>query len=189
MIEFVAGLVIFFGVHSVSIFAISFRNRMAEKNEILWKAIYSLISLVGLVLLIKGYGEYRLSATILYVSPIWLKHIAALLLAPFFIFMLAPYFPSAINKKIKHPQLVGVKIWAMAHLMVNGSSADLILFGAFLFWAVADRISVKRRPVRDIPHIPENKGNIFITIITGLVLYVVFAMWLHEPLIGVRPFG
>jgi uncharacterized membrane protein len=189
MIELIAGLVVFFSIHSISIFAMPFRNRMAEKNEMLWKAFYSLVSLVGLVLLIRGYGEYRLSAPILYMPPMWLKHIAALLMVPFFIFMLAPYFPSAINKKIKHPQLIGVKLWAMAHLLVNGSSADLILFGAFLFWAVTDRISVKRRPVRDVPHIPENKGNIFITIIAGLMLYVVFALWLHGPLIGVRPFG
>ncbi len=102
--------------------------------------------------------------------------------------MIAPYFPGKINEIIKHPQLTAVKLWATAHLLVNGSSADLILFGSFLAWAVAERISMKRRPVREVPHRPASVANTMITIITGIALYIVFAIWLHEPLIGVRAF-
>ncbi|NNE36682.1 MAG: NnrU family protein [Gammaproteobacteria bacterium] len=189
MVKLLIGLIVFIGIHSISIFALAFRNRMAETNQLLWKGSYSLISLIGLVLLIQGYGEYRLTAEVLYVTPLWLRHVSALLLVPFFILMLAPYFPSALNNKLKHPQLVAVKLWAVAHLLVNGSMADLILFGSFLAWAIADRISVKRRPVREVPHIPESRLNMIISIVGGLMLYVIFAIWLHGPLIGVRPFG
>jgi uncharacterized membrane protein len=142
-----------------------------------------------LVLLIRGYGDIRVSATIFYVPPLWLRHVAALLLLPVFILFIAPYFPSRINQVLKHPQLLAIKLWAMAHLLVNGSSADMMLFGAFLIWAVANRISVKRRPIREVPHIPESKLNFIIAIVTGLGLYVVFALWLHGPLIGVKPFS
>lgn len=189
MIKLIIGLIIFFGIHSSSIVALSFRNNMAEKNELMWKGSYSLISIIGLVLIIYGYADYRLTADIIYVSPLWLRHVSALLLMPFFILMLAPYFPSAINNKLKHPQLVAVKLWALAHLLVNGSVADIILFGSFLVWAVVDRVSVKRRPIREVPHIPESRLNIIICVLGGLLLYVIFAIWLHGSLIGVRPFG
>ena len=189
MIEFIAGLVLFFGIHSFSIYALPLRDRLAAKSEYAWKGIYSVVSLVGLVLLIRGYGDMRLSATVFYVSPMWLRHVSALLLLPVFILFIAPYFPSRINRVMKHPQLVAVKLWALAHLLVNGSSADLMLFGAFLIWAVVDRISVKRRPVREVPHIRESTANIVIVIVLGLGLYVAFALWLHGALIGVKPFG
>ncbi|NNE37365.1 MAG: NnrU family protein, partial [Gammaproteobacteria bacterium] len=131
MIELIAGIILFFGAHSISIFALPLRDQLALKNEYAWKGIYSLISLAGIVLMVRGYGEFRLTADILYVSPIWLRHLSALILLPFFIFMLAPYFPSVINRKLKHPQLVAIKLWAIAHLLVNGSVADIMLFGAF----------------------------------------------------------
>lgn len=189
MVQMIIGLVLFLGIHSISIFALPLRNRLAEKSEYGWKAVYSLVAIIGLVLVIHGYADARLTATIFYIPPMWLRHVAALLLLPVFILFIAPYFPSRINKVIKHPQLVSVKLWATAHLLVNGSSADLILFGSLLVWAVVDRISVKRRPVREVPHIPESKANLVIVVVMGLVLYVVFAMWLHGMLIGVKPFG
>jgi uncharacterized membrane protein len=189
MTEFIIGVILFFGIHSVSIFALSYRNRFAEKNEYVWKVIYSLVSIVGLILLVRGYGDIRISATVFYVSPTWMRHVAAILLLPVFVFLIAPYFPSRINKVIKHPQLVAIKLWAMAHLLVNGSSADLLLFGAFLFWVVVNRISVKRRPIREVPHMPESKINFVIVVVFGIGLYLVFALFLHGPLIGVKPFG
>jgi len=185
----IVGLLIFLGIHSISIFALPLRNRLAAKGGYGWKAVYSIVSLVGLVLLIKGYGDYRLTAPVFYVSPLWLRHVAALLLLPVFVLLIAPYFPSKINRVIKNPQLTAVKLWATAHLLVNGSAADLILFGAFIAWAVADVISVKRRPLRAVPHLPESKANLIIVLVAGLGLYVAFTLWLHAMLIGVRPFG
>lgn len=188
MVQFILGLVLFFGTHLISVFALPLRDRLAAKNQLAWKVGYSIIALIGLVLLIRGYADIRLTATIIYVPPIWLRHVVALLLIPVFILFIAPYFPSRINKVVKHPQLLAVKIWASAHLLVNGSSADLMLFGAFLIWAVVTRISLKRRPYRAVPHIPASELNTVLVIVAGLILYAVFAMWLHLPLIGVRPF-
>ena len=188
MLEFIIGMILFFGIHSISIFALPLRDKFAANSEYGWKGFYSLIALIGLIFLIRGYGDIRLTATIFYIPPIWLRHVAALLLLPVFILFIAPYFPSRINKIIKHPQLLAVKLWATAHLLVNGSSADLMLFGAFLVWAVAVRISVKRRPLRTVPHVQESKANVGIVIVVGLILYVVFTLWLHEALIGVIPF-
>ena len=179
----------FFGIHSVSIAALPLRNRLAEKSEIGWKAFYSLISLAGLGLIIHGYADYRLMAPVYYVPPVWLRHMSALLLLPVFVLALAPYFPSRLNRMIKHPQVTAVKLWAMAHLLVNGSLADLILFGSFLVWAIVLRISLKHRPVRAVPHVPESRANAGIVIIAGLVIYAVFTQWLHVVLIGVKPFG
>lgn len=189
MVLLIVGLLVFLGIHSISIFDLPQRNRWAAKSEYGWKAVYSIVSLVGLVLLIKGYGDYRLTAPVLYVSPMWLRHVAALLLLPVFILLLAPYFPSKINEVIKNPQLTAVKLWATAHLLVNGSVADLILFGAFIVWAVADVISLKRRPKRAVPHMRESGSNLVIVLVAGLALYVAFTLWLHAMLIGVRPLG
>jgi len=188
MVQFILGLVLFFGTHLISVFALPLRDRLAGRNQLVWKLGYSIIALIGLILLIRGYGEIRLTASIFYIPPIWLRHVVALLLIPVFILFIAPYFPSRINKIIKHPQLLAVKLWAASHLLVNGSSADLMLFGAFLIWAVIVRISLKRRPVRPVPHIPASEMNTVLVIVAGFILYVVFAMWLHAPLIGVRPF-
>jgi uncharacterized membrane protein len=188
MVQYIIGLVLFFGIHSISVFALPLRDRLAARSEYGWKAVYSLISLAGLVLLIRGYGEFRLTAPVFYVPPVWLRHVAAFLLLPVFVLLIAPYFPSRLNRFIKHPQVTAVKLWATAHLLTNGSSADLILFGSFLFWAVMLRISFKRRPIREAPHVPESRANAAIVITAGLLLYLVFTMWLHEILIGVRPF-
>jgi len=185
----VLGIVLFLGMHSVSIAALPLRDRLAAKSELGWKAFYSLVSLVGIVLIVTGYGELRQSPTILYESPVWLRHVAALLLLPVFVLFLAPYFPGRIKSALGHPQLVAVKLWAVAHLLVNGILADLLLFGPFLVWAVADRISMKGRPARPLPGAPESKANDAIIVVGGLALYAAFVIWFHEMLIGVSPFG
>ena len=149
--------------------------------------MYSLISLVGIVLVVKGYAEFRQSAPIFYVAPMWLRHVAAALLLPTFVLLLAPYFPGRIKNAVKQPQLIAVKTWAIGHLLVNGSAADLLLFGAFLIWAVADVISMKRRSARPVPGAPESRANDFIVVVLGFGLYVATIIWLHEALIGVRP--
>ncbi len=183
------GLVLFLGMHSISIFAEGFRDRMAEKSEIGWKAAYSIVSLAGFVLIVQGYADARLEPTLLYTTPSWMAHVAALLLLPVFIFFFAPYFPGRIKTVTKHPQLIAAKLWAVSHLLVNGMLADVILFGAILAWAVADRISMKRRTTRSVPGMPETGViNDVILVVLGLGAYVVFAMWLHAAWIGVAPF-
>jgi uncharacterized membrane protein len=189
MVQLLLGIVLFFGMHSASILALPMRDRIAAKSELGWKVVYAVVSLAGIVLMVKGYSELRLNPTVLYVPPVWLRHVAALLMLPAFAFFIAPYFPGRIKTALKHPQLVAVKIWAVAHLLVNGTLADVLLFGSFLVWAVVDRTSLKRRPARALPGAPESGANDVIVVVVGLGLYVVFALWLHGPLIGVRPFG
>jgi uncharacterized membrane protein len=189
MLQLLLGIVLFFGVHSASIVALPLRDRLAARSENAWKAFYAVISLIGIVLIARGYSELRQTPTILYVAPVWLRHVASLLMLPAFAFFIASYFPGRIKNALKHPQLVAVKTWAVAHLLVNGTLADVLLFGSFLVWAVADRVSLKGRVSRPLPSAPESKSNDVIVIVVGLVLYVAFAFWLHEILFGMRPFA
>ena len=183
------GIVLFFGMHSVSIFALAWRDAVAAKNEWAWKGVYGIVSLVGIVLMAKGYAEMRETPVILYTPPVWMKHLAATLLLPTFVFFFASYLPGRISKALKHPQLVAVKLWALAHLFVNGTLGDVLLFGSFLAWAVIDRISMKKRPQRPLPAAPASALNDVILVIVGFGLYGIFAFHAHEWLIGVAPFG
>lgn len=189
MLELLLGIVLFFGMHSASIVALPIRDKMATRSENTWKVIYALISLAGIVLMARGYADLRQTPTVLYTPPVWLRHAAALLMLPVFAFFVAPYFPGRIKTALKHPQLVAVKTWAVAHLLVNGTLADVLLFGSFLIWAVVDRISLKGRPQRPLPGAPESARNDVIVIVVGIVLYVAFAFWAHEVLFGIRPFA
>ncbi len=189
MIQLVLGLVLFLGVHSASIFALEFRDRMAAKNEWRWKGLYALVSVIGFVLIVRGYGEWRQAPMILYSPPVFLRHIAALIMLPAFICLIAPYFPGRIKTALKHPQLVAVKLWAVAHLLANGTLGDVLLFGSFLVWAVLDRISMNRRAQRPLPGLPESGLNDVIVVIVGLGLYGAFIFGLHTWLIGVPPLG
>jgi len=188
MTTMLLGLLLFFGIHSIAIVALPLRDRLAAKSEIGWKAIFGIVSLIGIVLIAQGYAELRQAPVYLYVLPAWTRHVAALLILPAFILFLAPYFPGRIRSMFKQPQLIAVKTWAIAHLLVNGTLADVLLFGSFLVWAVADVISLKKRTTRPLLGAPASAANDPILIVVGLGLYVAFVLWLHEMLIGVRPF-
>jgi uncharacterized membrane protein len=184
----ILGLIIFLGIHSLSIVNEPLRNRMVQSvGEGAFKGIYSVIALVGLVLIVWGYGAARLDPVLLYSPPAWLRHLAMLLLLPVFPLLFAAYFPGRISRTLKHPMLVAVKLWAVAHLLANGMAHDVLLFGAFLAWAVVDRISLKRRTARDIPTLPAKPFNDLIAVVGGLAVYVLFVLWAHQWLFGVAP--
>ena len=184
------GLVLFIGVHSVSIVNPGWRERMvARLGEGQWKALYSIVAIIGLVLVIWGYGLARAEPVVLYTPPSWLKHLSFLLLIPVFPLLLATYLPGRIQAVTQHPMLAAVKLWALAHLLANGMLADVVLFGVFLAWAVADRISLKRRAPPSVPRLPAWKANDAIAVVAGLALYVAFVKPLHLWLIGVSPMG
>ena len=186
----ILGLLVFLGVHSTGIFAPAWRDRMAARlGEIPWKGLYSAASLVGFVLIVWGYGLARQDPVAIYAPPVWLRHLALLLMVPVFPLLLATYLPGRIQSTVKHPMLSAVKLWAFTHVLVNGNLADLILFGSFLAWAVADRISLKRRTPPPVPGAPPGKANDVIAIVGGLALYGAFVMVLHTWLIGVSPLG
>jgi uncharacterized membrane protein len=141
-----------------------------------------------LVVLIYGYGLARQSSVVLYTPPAAMRHIALLLMIPVFPLLLAAYMPGRIKSAAKHPFLLAIKLWALAHLLANGSLADVLLFGSFLAWAVFDRISVKRRVVQhNVPGAPPSKMNDVIAVVGGLAIYALFVVWAHQKLIGVSP--
>jgi uncharacterized membrane protein len=179
------GLAMFLGIHSIRIVYPSWREeRIAGMGEGRWRGIYSLISLIGLVLLVFGYAYAQPLAPVIYVAPFWLVHLTALLMAFSFIALMVFNFPAGkLKPMLKHPFLVAVKIWALAHLLVNGDLASLILFGAFLAWAVWDRVAVKRRGESLPP--PGPVINDLYAVAAGLLLWFVFVWKLHEWLIGV----
>jgi uncharacterized membrane protein len=185
-----AGMAIFFGVHSTAILAPAWRDRMAARlGETAWKGLYGVASIVGFVLMVKGFGLVRQMPTPLYAPPTWLRHIAALVMLPVFPLLLATYLPGRIKASVQHPMLTATKLWATAHLLANGMLHDVLLFGAFLAWAVADRISVKNRPARPLRTAPERRFNDLIAVVAGFALYVWFVAWAHLRLFGVSPMG
>jgi len=181
MTLFIIGLVLFLGIHSIAIVAPAWRDAQAARNPGAWKGLYAIISIAGFVLLIYGYGLAPPAAT---------RHIALLLMLPVFPLLLAAYLPGRIKAAAKHPMLLAVKLWALAHLLGNGTLVDMVLFGAFLAWAVLDRIAVKKRVVpRLTPGAPPSSMNDAIALVGGIALYVVFVLWAHRWLIGVSPLG
>lgn len=184
MLQLLIGIVLFFGMHSISIAAEPTRNRFAARSELGWKAFYGVVSLVGVILMVRGYSDLRQTPIFLYIPPVWLQQVATVLMLPVFVLFLAPYFPGKIKTVTKHPQLASVKLWAFSHLLANGTVADVLLFGSFLAWAVADRISMKRRVARPLPGAPESKANDIILVVVGLLVYAAFVLWLHQMLIG-----
>lgn len=194
----ILGLVLFLGVHCIAIVTPAGRERLvAQMGEGGFKGLYSVISAVGLGLIVWGYGLARENPVMVYQMPGGFRHLAALLMLPVFVLLLAAYLPGRIQRAAKHPMLLAVKLWALAHLLAQsvtgGTFADVLLFGGFLVWAVADRISLKRRaqagPLRPVPVLPASGANDAIAVVGGLALYALTVMWAHAALFGVRPFG
>ena len=184
----IIGLVIFLGIHSISIATPGLRVRaVASMGPNRWRGVYSLVSAAGFVLILYGFHLARQAPVVLYVPPAWTRYLAFLLMLPVFPLILAAYLPGRIKSAMKHPMLAAVKFWALAHLLSNGTLADVLLFGSFLMWAIFDRISFKRRPPQVIRTAPPGRFNDLIAVIAGLVLYVFFAMWAHMWLVGVSP--
>jgi uncharacterized membrane protein len=189
MLLLILGLILFFGLHSVAIVAPYWRERMLLfVGEGPWKAVYSLLSLAGFVLMVVGFAHARQMPVVLYAPAAWLRYLSFLLMLPVFPLLLAAYLPGAIQAKAKHPMLAAVKLWATAHLLAAGTLADVLLFGAFLLWAIVDRISLKRRvKAAPPPHAPRSRFNDLIAVVLGLALYAAFLFRLHAMLIGVSP--
>ncbi|MFC4525870.1 NnrU family protein [Dyella halodurans] len=188
----ILGLVIFLGAHSIRILANDWRSRqIARIGEKRWKGLYALASSVGFVMICWGFGLARHQPVVLYVPPLWLRHLNALFTLLAFILVAAAYVPNNHFKaRLGHPMLAGVKTWAFGHLLATGMLHDVLLFGAFLLWAVVDFVSARRRDRLAGVVYPAGtaKGDI-ITVVAGIVGWAVFAFALHAWLIGVNPMG
>jgi len=188
----ILGLVLFLGVHSARIFAEDWRTRVrARLGEGGWKGLYSLLSVVGFVLVVYGYGQARQAPVVLWLPPVWTKHVAALLTIPAFVLLVAAYVPgNSVKSRLHHPMILGVKVWALAHLLANNTLADLLLFGAFLAWSVASFAAARKRDTAAGAVYPRGRaGPTAVVVVVGLAAWAAFALWAHAAWIGVRPFG
>ncbi|WP_029132242.1 NnrU family protein [Sedimenticola selenatireducens] len=184
----IAGLALFFISHSISIINEPWRNRMAAQlGETVWQGLYGLVALAGLVFIVWGYGLAQQTPVPLYTPPPWARSANLLLMLPVFPLLVATYFPGRIGAAVKHPMLLATLLWALAHLLVTGTLASLLLFGCFLIWAIADRLSMRQRVQRPLLGAPPSAWNDLIALLAGLALYVSFLFWLHGWLFGVAP--
>lgn len=184
----IIGLILFFASHSISIVAPYWRDRaVARIGAGAWRVMYSLVSVAALLLVIHGFAQARAAPIVWYSPPGWTHDVARVLMLPVFPLLLAAYIPGRIRTALKHPMLAAIKLWAFAHLLANGTAADVLLFGGFLAWAVVDRISLKRRPQHAVPSLPASKWNDVIVVIAGLALHFVVVNWVHLRLFGVSP--
>ena len=183
----VLGLILFLGSHTFTTLRPARAAALGRLGEGGYKALYSLVAGLGLVLIIWGFGRYRSAGYI----PVWdppfraLHPVSAVLLWFAFVALVSAYAPaSRIKGLLRHPMLVAVKAWALAHLLVNGDLGSMLLFGSLLAWAVYDRIALKRRGDAGAPPVARFGRNDLIVVVLGTVAYGIM-IWLHESLIGV----
>ena len=192
MTVLIAGLIVLLGVHSVRIFADDWRTRLiARLGAWPWKGLYALASLAGFAMVVWGYGIARLQPLEIWSPPVWTRPVAGLLTMVAFVLITSAYVPhNVIKSKLHHPMILGVKVWALAHLLVNGILAGILLFGAFLVWAVLDFRAARRRDrMAGTTYAVGTAGSTVTAIAAGLVGWAVFAYWFHARWIGVSPFG
>ncbi len=186
----ILGLIIFIGTHAFTMARGARSQAIARLGEGPYKGLYSLVSLIGLVLIVWGYGDYRAGGyTQVWNPPVWTRHLAVLLVWPAFVAFAAAYLPGRIRRALKHPMLAALKIWALAHLLANGDLGSMLLFGGLLAWAVVARISTKRRD-EVLDHggpaaAPAGWRNDILAVVIGVAVYLAFVFWLHPWLIGV----
>ncbi|WP_075881064.1 NnrU family protein [Vreelandella massiliensis] len=185
MTVMILGLVIFLGMHSVRIVAADWRQTQIQRLGLMpWKALYSVISIVGLGLAIWGYGRMRLDPIFLWSPPSGLAHLVALLMIPAFILLVAAYVPgNHLKARLGHPMILAVKLWAFSHLLINGRLGDIVFFGAFLVWAIFDFRDMRRRSQQPQP--APRMVSTLATVVIGLVAYYLFAFHLHVWVTGV----
>jgi uncharacterized membrane protein len=180
----IIGIVVFLGIHLLPTFG-DLRERLIERlGENGYKALFSVLSILGFVLLVYGFAKAPIIP--IWTPPVWMRHLAMLLMLPAFILLVAAYVPGRIKSVVKHPMLTAIKTWALAHLLANGDLAGIILFGSFLAYAVYDRIALKHRQPTELIETPGRGSprNDVIAVVLGLVFYAVFLIWLHPLLIG-----
>jgi len=212
MTELIWGLILFLGAHSVRIVADDWRTqKMQALGEKAFKGVYALISLLGFYLLVVGYGEARLQTVVLWNPPTATRHIALLLMLFASILMVAAYIPrNHLKIRMGHPMVLSVKVWALSHLLANGNLADVLLFGAFLIWAVLNFKSARARDRAQVQG-PDSNADVsdggslaslpedtpikpslaatFITLAGGIALWAVITFVLHAKVVGVAPMG
>lgn len=186
----ILGLLVFLGVHSLRVFADDWRTRQISWfGEKPWKGLFTLASLLGFVLLCWGFGLARAQPVLLYTPPPALRHLNALFTLIAFVLLAAAYVPrNHLKARFGHPMLLGVKVWAFGHLLATGMLHDVVLFGAFLLWAMVLYVVSRRRDrLADTVYPGGTLGGDAASVIIGVVAWAIFMLWLHLWLIGVNP--
>jgi uncharacterized membrane protein len=187
----IIGLVVFLGSHVFITRRDARAALIARIGEVPYKVLFALVAIVGLALIVWGFAQYRAEGYIqVWTPPTWMRHVTVALVWPAIIFATAAYIPGDIKRMLKHPLLVGVKLWAFAHLLSNGDLGGIILFGSILAWAVYDRITLKRRADPGAPPIPVGgRRNDIIAVVVGTILYLALGLVFHPLVIGTPVFG
>ncbi|WP_028747060.1 NnrU family protein [Rhizobium mesoamericanum] len=187
----IVGIIIFLGLHLIRVIAPGLRQSMIDSlGENGWKGVYSVVSILSLILLIYGFGQARQVTGVLYTPPVWMAHITLILMLLALICLAASLLPAGhIAVRTKHPMVLSVKIWAFAHLLANGETSSVLLFGAFLAWGVILRIALKRRErAGGLTLRPFVSGRYDLyAVVIGAVAWALITFKLHELLIGVAP--
>jgi uncharacterized membrane protein len=191
LIVMIIGLALFIGGHAFVTRREARAAVVAGLGEWPYKALFSLVAVIGVVLIAYGFGWYRATGRVdLWHPPLWTRHVTVALMWPASICVVAAYMRGDIQRVLKHPMLVGVKLWAAAHLIARGDLGSIILFGSILAWAVFDRITLKRRTDPGAPPIPSGgRRNDIIAIVVGTVLYLLLGLVFHPLVVGVPVFG
>jgi uncharacterized membrane protein len=188
----ILGLVLFLGVHSVRIFGDGLRTAAMQRlGAGGYKGLYTLLSLLGFALIVWGYGLARQQPVPLWAPQLWARHLAALLTLISLILLAAAYVPgNGIKSRVHHPMVLGVKVWAFAHLLANHTLADVALFGGFALWAVLNFRSARARDRATGTVYPSGRlGMTVLTVLVGTAAWVAIALWAHVRLFGVAPMG
>jgi uncharacterized membrane protein len=187
----ILGLVLFIWPHAFVAQRDARARLIGRIGEGPYKILFAIVSIAALVLIGYGYGLYRATQWIdVWSPPLWTRHVVVVLMWPASIFVVAAYIRGDIKRVLKHPMLVGVKLWAAAHLVANGDLGSIILFGSFLGWAVYDRITLKNRPDPGAPDIPSGgRRNDMIALVVGTLLYLALGFLFHPLVVGVPAFG
>lgn len=191
MLYLTLGLLLFVGTHSVRIVADGWRTcTRARLGGARWRALYTVLSLLGFALIVWGFGQARDMPIPLWSPPPGLRHLALLLTLLSFVLLAATYVPgNRIKARLHHPMTAAVMLWALAHLLANGNLAHLILFGTFMVWSVLVFVAASRRDKQDGTRYSQGStGATGITVALGVALWMAFTLWLHGLLMGVRPY-
>src|SRR5688572_28855015 len=186
----ILGLAIFFAVHAFTTMRTQRAAVVARVGERSYKVVYSFASLVGILLIAYGFARYRAAGMIeVWDPPRFLRHVNNLLLWPALICVAAAYIPGDIKRVLKHPMLVGIKLWAFGHLLANGDLGSIILFGSFLAWAVYDRITLKHRTDPGAPDFGLGGRDCdTLAVVVGTLVYLALGFWFHPYVVGVPAF-
>lgn len=186
----ILGLVLFLGVHSTRIVAEGWRATMIRRlGAGTWKALYALVSLAGLALVVWGFGVARQQPVSLWLPPYFLRHVVWLLTLASFILLAAAYVPrNAVKARLHHPMVLGVLLWALSHLLVNGNLAHVVLFGSFAVWSALSFRAARARDRAALTLYPAGTpSGTVMTVVAGVLAWAGVAFWAHGLLIGIRP--